>query len=148
MLIQIQVPGDILQIEEASDLFSLFYCLFLIPIIPQSFPWCFSPSHDHFLVFSTDPTFLDQTHFSSTPRRITITTSVQTSLLTSFQGTIIPADGRVVTEDAFLQIDQSSITGESLAVDKVSQTQTNMCKHSNTDLNSAHWRCCLRIKLM
>ncbi|KAK3044362.1 plasma membrane H+-ATPase, partial [Coniosporium uncinatum] len=33
-------------------------------------------------------------------------------------GTIIPADGRVVTEDAFLQVDQSSITGESLAVDK------------------------------
>ncbi|KAF1990562.1 plasma membrane ATPase [Aulographum hederae CBS 113979] len=33
-------------------------------------------------------------------------------------GTIIPADGRVVTEDAFLQIDQSAITGESLAVDK------------------------------
>lgn len=34
------------------------------------------------------------------------------------QGTIIPADGRIVTEDAFLQVDQSSITGESLAVDK------------------------------
>ncbi|PHH53709.1 Plasma membrane ATPase [Ceratocystis fimbriata CBS 114723] len=34
------------------------------------------------------------------------------------EGTIIPADGRVVTEDAFLQIDQSAITGESLAVDK------------------------------
>jgi H+-transporting ATPase len=33
-------------------------------------------------------------------------------------GTIIPADGRVVTEDAFLQVDQSAITGESLAVDK------------------------------
>ncbi|EON61776.1 plasma membrane ATPase [Coniosporium apollinis CBS 100218] len=34
------------------------------------------------------------------------------------EGTIIPADGRVVTEDAFLQVDQSAITGESLAVDK------------------------------
>lgn len=34
------------------------------------------------------------------------------------EGTIIPADGRIVTEDAFLQVDQSSITGESLAVDK------------------------------
>ncbi|KAF1961507.1 plasma-membrane proton-e [Byssothecium circinans] len=34
------------------------------------------------------------------------------------EGTIIPADGRIVTEDAFLQIDQSAITGESLAVDK------------------------------
>lgn len=34
------------------------------------------------------------------------------------QGTIIPADGRIVTEDAFLQVDQSAITGESLAVDK------------------------------
>src|ERR1700761_4293825 len=36
----------------------------------------------------------------------------------SLQGTIIPADGRIVTDDAFLQVDQSAITGESLAVDK------------------------------
>jgi H+-transporting ATPase len=51
--------------------------------------------------------------------------------LTSSQGTIIPADGRVVTEDAFLQIDQSSITGESLAVDKNTGDQTfasSLCK--------------------
>ncbi|EXJ91960.1 plasma membrane ATPase [Capronia epimyces CBS 606.96] len=34
------------------------------------------------------------------------------------EGTIIPADGRIVTEDAYLQVDQSSITGESLAIDK------------------------------
>ena len=34
------------------------------------------------------------------------------------QGTIISADGRIVTEDAYLQVDQSAITGESLAVDK------------------------------
>jgi len=34
------------------------------------------------------------------------------------EGTIIPADGRIVTEDAFVQVDQSAITGESLAVDK------------------------------
>lgn len=34
------------------------------------------------------------------------------------EGTIIPADGRIVTEDAFLQVDQSALTGESLAVDK------------------------------
>lgn len=33
-------------------------------------------------------------------------------------GTVIPADGRVVSEDCLLQIDQSAITGESLAVDK------------------------------
>jgi len=33
-------------------------------------------------------------------------------------GTVVPADGRIVTEDCFLQIDQSAITGESLAVDK------------------------------
>ncbi|KFA77466.1 hypothetical protein S40288_08702 [Stachybotrys chartarum IBT 40288] len=40
------------------------------------------------------------------------------------EGTIIPADGRIVTEDAFLQVDQSSITGESLAVDKHTGDQT------------------------
>ncbi|KAK3946185.1 putative plasma membrane atpase protein [Diplogelasinospora grovesii] len=34
------------------------------------------------------------------------------------EGTIIPADGRIITEDAYLQVDQSAITGESLAVDK------------------------------
>ncbi|GAO46368.1 plasma membrane ATPase [Saitoella complicata NRRL Y-17804] len=34
------------------------------------------------------------------------------------EGTIIPADGRVVTEDAYLQVDQSALTGESLAVEK------------------------------
>ncbi|MCJ1374533.1 plasma membrane H+-ATPase [Loxospora ochrophaea] len=34
------------------------------------------------------------------------------------EGTIIPADGRIVTDDAYLQVDQSAITGESLAVDK------------------------------
>ncbi|SMN19840.1 similar to Saccharomyces cerevisiae YGL008C PMA1 Plasma membrane H+-ATPase, pumps protons out of the cell [Maudiozyma saulgeensis] len=33
-------------------------------------------------------------------------------------GIIVPADGRLVTEDCYLQIDQSSITGESLAADK------------------------------
>ncbi|KAJ5167726.1 proton ATPase [Penicillium canariense] len=33
-------------------------------------------------------------------------------------GTIIPADGVIVSEEAHLQVDQSSITGESLAVDK------------------------------
>ena len=34
------------------------------------------------------------------------------------EGTILPADGRIVTEDAYVQVDQSAITGESLAVDK------------------------------
>lgn len=33
-------------------------------------------------------------------------------------GTVIPADGRLVTEGCFLQVDQSALTGESLAVDK------------------------------
>ncbi|CAH1830139.1 unnamed protein product [Saccharomyces cerevisiae] len=39
-------------------------------------------------------------------------------------GTIIPTDGRIVTEGCFLQIDQSAITGESLAVDKHYGDQT------------------------
>ncbi|KAF2128858.1 plasma membrane ATPase [Dothidotthia symphoricarpi CBS 119687] len=39
-------------------------------------------------------------------------------LLQVQEGTIVPADGRIVTEGTFLQVDQSSITGESLAVDK------------------------------
>ncbi|KAL3229994.1 Plasma membrane ATPase 1 [Nakaseomyces bracarensis] len=39
-------------------------------------------------------------------------------------GTIIPADGRLVTENCFLQVDQSAITGESLAVDKHYGDQT------------------------
>lgn len=34
------------------------------------------------------------------------------------EGTIICADGRIVTPDVHLQVDQSAITGESLAVDK------------------------------
>ena len=34
------------------------------------------------------------------------------------EGTIVPADGRLVTEEAYLQVDQSSITGESLAADR------------------------------
>ncbi|KAJ5670739.1 Proton-exporting ATPase [Penicillium maclennaniae] len=33
-------------------------------------------------------------------------------------GTIVPADGTIVSNDTHLQVDQSSITGESLAVDK------------------------------
>ncbi|GAV27646.1 plasma membrane ATPase [Pichia membranifaciens] len=33
-------------------------------------------------------------------------------------GTVIPADGKLVSEECFLQVDQSAITGESLAVDK------------------------------
>ncbi|CAL9729347.1 plasma membrane ATPase 1 [Monosporozyma unispora] len=40
------------------------------------------------------------------------------------EGTIIPADGMIVTEDCFLQVDQSAITGESLAVDKRYGDQT------------------------
>ena len=33
-------------------------------------------------------------------------------------GTVIPTDGRIVSEDCVLQVDQSAITGESLAVEK------------------------------
>lgn len=40
------------------------------------------------------------------------------------EGTIIPADGRIVTEGCFVQVDQSAITGESLAVDKHYGDQT------------------------
>ena len=40
-------------------------------------------------------------------------------MLTSHaKGLVVPADGRFITEGAFLQIDQSSLTGESLAVGK------------------------------
>ncbi|TVY84510.1 Plasma membrane ATPase [Lachnellula suecica] len=49
---------------------------------------------------------------------IDATQVVPGDLLQIEDGAIIPADGRIVTEGAFLQIDQSSITGESLAVDK------------------------------
>lgn len=34
------------------------------------------------------------------------------------EGTILAADGRLISEAAFLQVDQSSITGESFAIDK------------------------------
>ncbi|VEU20557.1 DEKNAAC101465 [Brettanomyces naardenensis] len=34
------------------------------------------------------------------------------------EGNVIPADGSLISEDCFLQVDQSAITGESLAVDK------------------------------
>lgn len=44
--------------------------------------------------------------------------SLTAPLTRHHQGTIIPADGRIVTEDAYLQVDQSALTGESLAVEK------------------------------
>lgn len=34
------------------------------------------------------------------------------------EGTVISADGRIITKDAFLQVDQSSMTGESLPAEK------------------------------
>ena len=37
------------------------------------------------------------------------------------QGTIVPADGRIIIKDSHLQVDQSAITGESLAVDKYTE---------------------------
>jgi len=54
---------------------------------------------------------IEEVNFAVSPEsRITGTNALK--------GTIISADGRIVTEDAYLQIDQSAITGESLAVDK------------------------------
>ncbi|KAJ5115275.1 proton ATPase [Penicillium alfredii] len=44
-------------------------------------------------------------------------------------GTIVPADGVIASEDAHLQVDQSSITGESLAVDK---HKNDICFASST----------------
>jgi len=43
---------------------------------------------------------------------------IRSNLTSYLQGTIIPADGRIVTEDAYLQVDQSALTGESLAAEK------------------------------
>jgi H+-transporting ATPase len=49
---------------------------------------------------------------------IEATEVVPGDILSVEEGTIVPADGRIVTQDAFLQVDQSALTGESLAVDK------------------------------
>jgi H+-transporting ATPase len=53
-----------------------------------------------------------------TLREIEAPEVVPGDILQTEEGTIIPADGRIVTDDAYLQVDQSAITGESLAVDK------------------------------
>jgi H+-transporting ATPase len=47
---------------------------------------------------------------------IEATEVVPGDILSVEEGTIVPADGRIVTQDAFLQVDQSALTGESLAV--------------------------------
>ena len=39
-------------------------------------------------------------------------------MLLGMQGSIVPADGRLVSDDAYIQVDQAAITGESMAVDK------------------------------
>jgi H+-transporting ATPase len=43
---------------------------------------------------------------------------MKTNLGFTSQGSVIPADGKMVCDDLVIQVDQSGITGESLAVDK------------------------------
>ena len=45
------------------------------------------------------------------------------------EGTILPADGKIITADALILVDQSTLTGESLAVNK---TTNDTCYQSST----------------
>nr|AAD19960.1 plasma membrane H+-ATPase [Ogataea polymorpha] len=58
------------------------------------------------------------------PVEIAASEVVPGDILQLEDGVVIPADGKLVSDECFLQVDQSALTGESLAVDKRSGDPT------------------------